>query len=90
VVLHDGDCVTADMLALPSADGEHPAATHEPARDTGPLPRAIAPLWVEEQRIIEAALAAFDGNTQRAAAALGISPSTIYRKRQAWAGRASA
>ena len=90
VVLHDGDSVTADMLALPSADGEHPAATHEPARDTGPLPRAIVPFWLQEQRIIEAALAAFDGNTQRAAAALGISPSTIYRKRQAWAGRPSA
>jgi two-component system repressor protein LuxO len=90
VVLHDGEYVSADMLALPSANGEHPAATHEPARDTGPLPRAIAPFWVEEQRIIEAALAAFGGNTQRAAAALGISPSTIYRKRQTWAGRANA
>ncbi|MFO1184354.1 MAG: sigma-54 dependent transcriptional regulator [Bauldia sp.] len=46
---------------------------------------AIVPFWKQEQAIIETALAAFGGNTQRAAAALEISPSTIYRKRQAWA-----
>jgi two-component system repressor protein LuxO len=88
VVLHDGEVVTAEMLALPLAG--QPAATHEAARDTGPLPRvslSIDPFWLQEQRIIEAALAAFGGNTQRAAAALEISPSTIYRKRQAWTGR---
>jgi two-component system repressor protein LuxO len=82
VVLHDGEFVTADMLALPGT------ATHEAARDTGPLPRAaspsIDPYWRQEQRIIEAALEAFGGNTQKAASALEISPSTIYRKRQAW------
>jgi two-component system repressor protein LuxO len=32
-------------------------------------------------------LNAFGGNISRAAAALEISPSTIYRKRQAWAVR---
>jgi two-component system repressor protein LuxO len=86
VVLHDGDRVSADMLALFSA--------HEAARDTGPLPRSegacIDPFWRQEQRIIEQALAAFDGNTLKAATALEISPSTIYRKRQAWSqgGRA--
>jgi len=82
VVLHDGEFVSADMLALSYA------ATHEAARDTGPLPRMasppIDPYWRQEQRIIEAALAAFGGNTQKAASALEISPSTIYRKRQAW------
>jgi two-component system repressor protein LuxO len=87
VVLHDGDWVSAEMLALFSA--------HEAARDTGPLPRAegvnIDPFWRQEQRIIEQALAAFDGNTLKAATALEISPSTIYRKRQSWAqGRGTA
>jgi two-component system repressor protein LuxO len=81
VVLHDGELVTADMLAL--------SAPHEAARDTGPLPRiespSIDPFWRQEQRIIEQALAAFDGNTLKAASALEISPSTIYRKRQSWA-----
>ncbi len=83
VVLHDGAQVTAAMLALPGT------ATHEPSRDTGVLPSisspSIVPFWQEEQRIIEQALKAFDGNAQKAASALEISPSTIYRKLQAWA-----
>ncbi|MEX2128385.1 MAG: sigma-54 dependent transcriptional regulator [Xanthobacteraceae bacterium] len=87
VVLHDGEVVSAEMLALSSA--------HEAARDTGPAPRmdspSIDPFWRQEQRIIEQALAAFDGNTLKAASALEISPSTIYRKRQTWSqGRGTA
>lgn len=82
VVLHDGDLVTGAMLDLPVG------GTHEAARDTGPLPRtsspSIDPYWMQEQRIIEEALAAFDGNAQKAAAALEIAPSTIYRKMQSW------
>ena len=53
-----------------------------------PVHRHHPPFWRQEQLIIEAALAAFGGNIGRAAAALEISPSTIYRKRQAWAGSA--
>jgi DNA-binding NtrC family response regulator len=50
------------------------------------LPRQpILPLWKQEQRIIEEAIASFSGNVALAAAALELSPSTIYRKRQAWA-----
>ncbi|HVT56677.1 MAG TPA: sigma 54-interacting transcriptional regulator, partial [Xanthobacteraceae bacterium] len=83
VVLHDGTEVSAEMLSL--RDG----ATHEPARDTGPLPQVesppIAPFWRQEQRIIEEALKAFGGNAQKAAAALEVAPSTIYRKLQSWA-----
>ncbi len=85
VVLHDGERVTADMLALPGT------ASHEAARDTGALPLmsspSIDPFWMQEQRIIERALKAFDGNAQKAASALEISPSTIYRKLQAWSER---
>jgi two-component system repressor protein LuxO len=86
VVLHDGETVSADMLALSS--------THEAARDTGTLPRiespSIDPFWRQEQRIIESALKAFHGNTHKAASALEISPSTIYRKLQTWGmGRAA-
>jgi two-component system repressor protein LuxO len=85
VVLHDGQEVSAEMLSLP--DGERPA-THEPSRDTGPLPQvespSIAPFWRQEQRIIEEALKAFGGNAQKAAAALEVAPSTIYRKLQSW------
>ncbi|MGJ8533798.1 MAG: sigma-54-dependent transcriptional regulator [Alphaproteobacteria bacterium] len=42
------------------------------------------PFWQQEQSIIEAAVTRYDGNISRAAAALEISPSTIYRKRQSW------
>ncbi|UXN75715.1 helix-turn-helix domain-containing protein [Devosia sp. A8/3-2] len=42
-------------------------------------------MWQQEQRIIEDAIASFGGNVSLAAAALEISPSTIYRKRQGWA-----
>jgi DNA-binding NtrC family response regulator len=45
----------------------------------------ILPMWQQEQRIIEDAIASFSGNVALAAAALELSPSTIYRKRQAWA-----
>ena len=48
-------------------------------------PRGIVPLWQVERDAIEAAIEHHDGNVPRAAAALEISPSTIYRKRQSWA-----
>lgn len=44
----------------------------------------ILPLWVEEKRIIESAIAKCGGNVPRAAAFLEISASTIYRKKQQW------
>jgi DNA-binding NtrC family response regulator len=45
----------------------------------------VLPMWRQEQRIIEEAIASFSGNIALAAAALELSPSTIYRKRQLWA-----
>jgi two-component system repressor protein LuxO len=47
---------------------------------------AVVPLWQVERDAIESAIAFYDGNVPRAAAALEISPSTIYRKRQSWSG----
>ena len=44
----------------------------------------VEPYWLQERRIIERALDAFDGHVGRAAAALELSPSTIYRKKQGW------
>ena len=60
-------------------------AASPPAAQAPPAPSAILPFRVQEQIIIETAIAAFGGNIGRAAAALDISPSTIYRKREAWA-----
>ncbi len=48
---------------------------------------ALEPYWRQERRIIETALEVFGGNIARAAAALELSPSTLYRKRQSWAER---
>jgi two-component system repressor protein LuxO len=83
VVLNDGDEVSVDMLPA-SIAGNRPAPGNRPPGSSNAAP---VPLWQEERRAIEAALAAFDGNIARAAAALEISPSTIYRKRQAWEAR---
>jgi two-component system repressor protein LuxO len=87
VVLGEGSLVTEDMLPADFVATE----TARPALAAVPAPAAeergaaaIEPLWQQEQRIIEAVLAAFEGNISRAAAALEISPSTIYRKRQSW------
>ena len=76
---------------------EAPAARGLGARDPGTQvlepqgghaalaePRPIRPLWLVEKEAIEEAIAACDGNIPRAAALLGISASTIYRKRMAW------
>jgi len=84
VVLHDGSVVTPAMLP-PELTA---TARLQPKPQTPALPATILPFRQQEQMIIEAAVAAFDGNVGRAAAALDISPSTIYRKRQEWTGRA--
>ncbi|MFG1346194.1 sigma-54 dependent transcriptional regulator [Xanthobacter autotrophicus DSM 431] len=47
-------------------------------------PARVEPLSVVERRAIEAAIAAYDGNIALAAAALDLSPSTLYRKKLAW------
>jgi two-component system repressor protein LuxO len=83
VVMHDGDWVTAAMLPLALAHGSQEAPRASMAA-VPVLKPAVEPFWLQERRIIEDALAAFDGNLSRAAAALEISPSTIYRKREGW------
>jgi two-component system repressor protein LuxO len=45
---------------------------------------AIRPLWLVEKEAIEDAIDRCDGSIPRAAEALGVSPSTIYRKKQSW------
>jgi two-component system repressor protein LuxO len=80
VVLYDEPEVTPAMLPPEIAEGVSVPEGSVPAA-AGPL----VPFWIQERNIIETALTAFGGNISRAAAALEISPSTIYRKRQAWA-----
>ena len=62
------------------------AAKPNPTEPYIPVMRdLVLPMWRQEQRIIEEAIQSFAGNIALAAAALELSPSTIYRKRQAWA-----
>ncbi len=92
VVLNDGAAVTAAMLAPQVALGRGEVELHSTTASAGRSQsrEAIAPFWEQERQIIEDAIAAFEGNVARAAAALQISPSTIYRKRMAWPERKTA
>lgn len=98
VVMNEGPSVSYDMLPMVIRDPSGRTSSivdlsRERARAAPPQQRAfgsIEPLWAQERRIIEDALSAFDGNIAMAAAALEISPSTIYRKRQNWMERSLA
>ena len=89
VVMSDGGEITMPMLLAADIESRGIVATAEPAPRAERRP-AILPMWQQEQRIIEDAIASFGGNVSLAAAALEISPSTIYRKRQGWADMAAA
>jgi two-component system repressor protein LuxO len=96
VVLHDGEDLDAQMLALAS-----PAATLSAAvvdRDligVSGLRRIHAvmnlppsfftrELWRIERDVIEETVSACGGSVPKAARVLGVSPSTLYRKRDGW------
>ena len=83
VVMFDGGEITAEMIA--AADIESLGLSRETVFASGTRRQAVLPMWQQEQRIIEDAIQSFAGNIALAAAALELSPSTIYRKRQAWA-----
>jgi two-component system repressor protein LuxO len=44
----------------------------------------IIPLWKAERDVLERVSDACDGNIPKAAAKVGVSPSTIYRKKLTW------
>jgi two-component system repressor protein LuxO len=95
VVLNDGEAVSLDMLPRtlwaasatstplppsPRAGAEAPHTTHSPA----PNADRIRPLEDVIRSTIESAIEACGGSIPRAAAALQVSPSTIYRRVEAW------
>ena len=84
VVLNNGKEITLDMLPPPL---NHPVVRQSVAKFIEPnviMVSDITPLWVTEKMAIEQAIEACDGNIPRAAGYLDVSPSTIYRKLQAW------
>ena len=101
VALHDGERVEASMLsgklsgklqaadprpvqALAAASTAPRPASSPPPQETAASP-AILPLATVERLAIEGALRLFHGNITRAAKALQVNPSTIYRKMAGWA-----
>ena len=88
VVLHQGSEVTVAMLPPTIRGGATRAVEY--VSESRPVSGAVMPFWEQERSIIECAVEAHGGNIARAAAALEISPSTIYRKRQAWLERRTA
>lgn len=93
-VLHDGEVITQDMF--PPLEGElgtlPPATTTQETNGLCPqAPSAIdldnnplATLAELERKIIEDRIEAFSGSIPKAATSLGVSPSTIYRKKEDW------
>ncbi len=81
VVMFEGSIVTSQMVS--AADVESRATQNGSPPGVKPV-EGIEPMWRQEQQIIEGALARYEGNIAQAAAALQISPSTIYRKRLSW------
>ncbi|HTM77982.1 MAG TPA: sigma-54 dependent transcriptional regulator [Devosia sp.] len=84
VVMFDGGEITGAMIGAADIESRGTAAM-APIGVPRDRRTTILPMWQQEQRIIEDAIASFGGNISLAAAALEISPSTIYRKRQSWA-----
>lgn len=93
VVLHDHQQVQQKHLPPPLdsslSDQELASRTSEfipPVLDPPAVTSSvIKPLADIEKEAIENAISLCEGNIPRAAAMLDVSPSTIYRKRQAWA-----
>ncbi|WP_114377787.1 sigma-54-dependent transcriptional regulator [Elioraea thermophila] len=90
VVLHDGDLLEASMLPAQVIRPGRTRTTALPPRAPAgeDLATLIRPLAEVEREAIERAIALCGGNIAKAAAHLGVSPSTIYRKRAAWTGEA--
>ncbi len=93
VVLNDAEEVDVSLLPPPldSLIQETPTVTIQPAGYQEETPdtevssiKPIKPLWLIEKEAIEKAIGMCEGNIPRAAALLEVSPSTIYRKKQAW------
>lgn len=94
-VLQDGPVVTPDMF--PALEGQtdqiaptksqtnthapHTAPTTISVASAGDLMETLAEI---ERKTIEDRIAIFDGSIPKAAESLGVSPSTIYRKKENW------
>ncbi|MFB9133635.1 quorum-sensing sigma-54 dependent transcriptional regulator LuxO [Vibrio olivae] len=84
VVLNNGKDITIEMLP-PPLNKPHEREIRVPIMEKEALSvHDIFPLWMTEKHAIEQAIKACEGNIPKAAGYLDVSPSTIYRKLQAW------
>ncbi len=90
VVLHDDEVVGKNYLPPPLDSSLSDEELGRLVGVAGPMSAEgvqgapVRPLAQIEREAIEQAIAYCDGNIPRAAALLEVSPSTIYRKKQAW------
>lgn len=84
VVLNNGREIHLEMLPPPlNQPSANEIRVMLPQSDSVSV-QDIFPLWLTEKNAIEQAIKACDGNIPKAAGYLDVSPSTIYRKLQAW------
>ncbi|UUM31313.1 quorum-sensing sigma-54 dependent transcriptional regulator LuxO [Vibrio japonicus] len=84
VVLNNGKEITLSMLPPPLNRPVESQIRVTLVDKQEPSVQDIFPLWLTEKKAIEQAIKACDGNIPKAAGYLDVSPSTIYRKLQAW------
>ena len=84
VVLNDGPLVLPEMLPPELQDTAAPPAAPPPVAPAMRSDLTGLTLAQVERLVIEASIARNGGSIPRAAQELDVSPSTIYRKREAW------
>ncbi|MEM7289437.1 MAG: sigma-54 dependent transcriptional regulator [Pseudomonadota bacterium] len=89
VILNDAELITSEMLALDPAfySNLHAAPPLVPDLKNGSTVLGInleQEFWEIERDVIEAAIKHCGNSIPKASEMLGLSPSTIYRKREAW------
>jgi len=85
VVMHEGALVTPEMLPPEIAAAAPRFPRPGPSGVDGLVGMTLEEI---EQAVIEATIRAEGGSVPRASRVLGVAPSTIYRKREAWAKKA--
>jgi DNA-binding NtrC family response regulator len=102
VVLTPGPLLTAEALSpglreagggphdRAGLDGRPDRPPPAPRPEDGAADPPLLPLWKIEKDAITRTLEACGGDVQKAAVALGVSASTVYRKLQAWQKEATA
>jgi len=88
VIMNQAIEVTSEMLEAPTTRQDNASPQTKEAEieinSQANTASIITPLSDVEKTAIEHAITCCDGNIPKAAALLGVSPSTIYRKRQSW------